>query len=221
MRKLFSVAVLTLAWAGMSCAASAGELVDRMVAAVNGKVILQSDWDQAVCYQALVDGRAPADVSAKERQASLDQLIDLELLRQQMPMADFQRATPQEAREQLVKIRGHEDEPKGISSCGMTEKELESHAALQLNVLRLVDSRLRASVHVDARSIEDYYRDQFLPELEKNGAQPVSLAQVTPKIKEVLTQQKINQALGNWLASLRSSSSIQSESLHAMENRTQ
>src|SRR6476620_11046951 len=121
MRKLFSLAILTLAWAGMSCAAGAGELVDRMVAAVNGKVILQSDWDQAVCYQALVDGRAPGDVSPKERQASLDQLIDLELLRQQMPMADFQRATPQEAREQLLKIRGREDEPKGISSCGMTE----------------------------------------------------------------------------------------------------
>ena len=39
-------------------AAWAGEVIDRIVATVNGHIILQSDWDEALCYEALLSGRA-------------------------------------------------------------------------------------------------------------------------------------------------------------------
>ena len=37
--------------------AMAGEVIDRIVATVNGRIILQSDLDEALAYEALLDGR--------------------------------------------------------------------------------------------------------------------------------------------------------------------
>ena len=77
--------------------------------------------------------------------------------------------------------------------------------------MRLVDARLRPSVTVDSKSVESYYSEELLPQLRQSGGQDVPLAEVTPKIKELLTQQKINQLLTAWLQDLRSGSAIRAE----------
>ena len=57
------------------------DVIDRIVATVNGHVILQSDWDEAICLEALLGNRNPNQFSNDERRAVLDRLIDQELLR--------------------------------------------------------------------------------------------------------------------------------------------
>lgn len=64
--------------------AHAGEVIDGIVATVNGVAILQSDVDEAVRCEALMEGHPPVAVSAAQREAVLQRLIDQELLRQQM-----------------------------------------------------------------------------------------------------------------------------------------
>ena len=61
-------------------AAPAGEVIDRIVATVNGHIILQSDWDEALSYEALLSGRAVSLFTDEDRRAVLDRLIDQELL---------------------------------------------------------------------------------------------------------------------------------------------
>jgi len=75
----------------------------------------------------------------------------------------------------------------------------------------LVDARLRPNVVIDSRSIESYYNQELLPQLSQAGSAKVPLAEVTPKIKELLTQQKMNQMLVAWLQDLRSGSQIRTE----------
>jgi hypothetical protein len=77
--------------------------------------------------------------------------------------------------------------------------------------MRLVDARLRPTVQIDSKSIESYYNRELVPQLRQSGAQSIALAEVTPKIKELLTQQKVNELLVAWLQSLRSGSSIHIE----------
>src|SRR5208283_6057628 len=71
---------------GMALAASAvaGPIVDRVVANVNGHVLLQSDWEQEVAFEALSNGRDPDSFTLAEREAALNRLIDQELLREQV-----------------------------------------------------------------------------------------------------------------------------------------
>ncbi len=195
--------------------ATAGDIIDRIVATVNGRAILQSDWDDAVCYEAFADGRALDQLTAADRNATLARLIDQELLRQQMQSSEFQHATREEVEKRIQEIRqryaGTQIEQSwraALERYGLTEKELESRVALQLDVLRLADTRLRPAVQIDTRSIESYYQETLIPQLRQAGAGEVPLAEVTPKIKELLTQQKMNSLLAAWLQALRAGSKI-------------
>jgi len=75
-------------------------------------------------------------------------------------------------------------------------------------VMRLVDARLRPAVEIDSKSIEAYYRDQFVPKLKQSGASEVPLAEVSAKIREVLTEQKVSELLVSWLQNLRSEGQV-------------
>jgi len=94
----------------------AGTVVDRIVATVNSQIILQSDWDDAVGYQALVDNRPLDAITADERKAALDHLIDQELLKEQMNATDFRHASEEEIAQQVSEIRQQHpagNEPEG------------------------------------------------------------------------------------------------------------
>jgi peptidyl-prolyl cis-trans isomerase SurA len=197
----------------------AGEVLDRIVATVNGHIILQSDWDEALRCQAFEDGRSLEQLPSSEHKAALDRLIDQELLREQMHSSDFQHASAQEVAQRMQDIRGQYPQaatPEGwqavLSRGGLTEEELKQHVSQQLDLMRLVDARLRPNVSVDSKSIESYYNQQLLPQLRQSGAKEVPLAEVTPKIKELLTQQQMDQLLVAWLQNLRSGSEIRRES---------
>src|ERR1700690_1473237 len=93
---------------------ASAEVIDRIVATVNGRVILQSDWDEALCYEALLTNRTLAQFSDDDRRAVLDRLIDQELLREQMKSADFPHATDTEVAARVADAR--KQYPRATSS---------------------------------------------------------------------------------------------------------
>lgn len=217
MNKLPRLAVVTL-WLFMVLPAFGGEVIDRIVATVNGHVILQSDWDDASSYEAFIDRRSLDQLTPEDRKATLDRLIDQELLREQIQASDFPQTPPAEVQKRIQEIRAHYPEAQSqqawsalLSARGLTESDLESRVVLQLNVMRLVDARLRPTIQIDARSIESYYQETLIPQLRQAGATDIPLADATPKIKELLTQQKMNVLLTAWLQNLRAGSDIRTE----------
>ena len=199
------------------CIAPAGraEVIDRIVATVNGRIILQSDWDEALCYEALLNGRTLAQFTGDERRAVLDRLIDQELLREQMKANDFQHASDSEVAARLADARKQYSEaatPEGwqtlLSKFRLTEKNVIEHVQQQIDLIRLVDAHLRPTVQIDSKSIEAYYREKFVPQLKQSGAGEVPLADVSAKIREVLTEEKVSELLVSWLQTLRSESAV-------------
>ncbi|MFZ1051103.1 MAG: SurA N-terminal domain-containing protein [Candidatus Sulfotelmatobacter sp.] len=198
-----------------SAAAPAPQVTDRIVATVNSRVILQSDWDEALCYEALLSNRSLAAFTDDDRRAVLDRLVDLELLREQMKSADFRHATNAEVAARIADA--HKQYPRAASddawhsllaSYHLTEKDLFAHVQQQIDVMRLVDARLRPAVQIDSKSIEAYYRDQFVPKLKQAGASEVPLTEVSAKIRELLTEEKVSEMLVSWLQTLRSEGQV-------------
>lgn len=193
--------------------AYAGDVIDRIVATVNGHVILQSDWDDAVRYEAFVEGRPLGQVTDQDRGRALDRLIDQELLREQA-QGETPQAPANEVKQRVTELQAQHEctTPDAwkttLARYGLDESSLEARLAQNIATLRQVEARLRPTVQIDTQSIESYYRDQFLPKLKKSGAQAVPLAAVTGKIREILTEQKVNQLFSSWLQSLRSESKI-------------
>ena len=209
------LAVALLLCAVALAAAWAGEVIDRIVATVNGHIILQSDWDEALCYEALLSGRAISFFTDEDRRAVLDRLIDQELLAEQMKSASFQHASEADAAAEVADARKlHPDAttPEGWQALlfryGLTEKELIQHVEQQIDLMRLVDAHLRPAVQIDSKTIEAYYRDKFVPQLKQSGGGDVPLADVSAQIREILTEEKVSELMLSWLQSLRSESKV-------------
>jgi len=206
---------LLLAPSGATAAAPASQVIDRIVAIVNGRVILQSDWDEALCYEALLSNRSLSDFTDDDRRGVLDRLIDLELLREQMRSADFRHATDAEVSARIAEARKQSPQATSdeawrslLASYHLTEKDLFAHVQQEIDVMRLVDARLRPAVQIDSKSIEAYYRDQFVPKLKQTGASEVPLTEVSGKIRELLTQEKVSEMLVSWLQTLRAEGQV-------------
>ena len=209
-----TVAVLAILFA-ISVPCATGEVIDRIVVTVNGHIILQSDLDEALCYEALLNGRTPAELRDEDRRTVLDRLIDQELLGEQMNSSFFQHATESEAENRVAEAK--KQYPEAATAEGwrdllnryrLTEKDLIAHVRQQIDLMRVVDSHLRPAVSIDSKSIEAYYHDKFVPQLKETGTEDVPLAAVSGKIRELLTQEKVNELMVSWLQTLRSESKV-------------
>ena len=88
----------------------------------------------------------------------------------------------------------------------------------QIDLMRLVEARLRPTVQIDSKSIEAYYREQFVPKLKQSGASEISLAEVSGKIRELLTEQKVSELLVSWLQTLRSEGQVRTPGVTSSPN---
>lgn len=191
-----------------------GEILDRVVAKVNGRIVLQSDWEQELAFENLLNGRAPDTFTPEERKAALDRLIDQELLREQLQAS--QPAAREQVASRLAQVRKMFPDASTdqawrnlLQKYGLNESALEKRLAGDIQLMHLVEARLRPSIQIDQNAVESYYHDQLLPELKKAGGREVALAEVIGHIRELLAEQKLNQLLTNWLTNLRSEGHIE------------
>jgi len=204
-----SVNAVMLAWA------RAGQVIDRIVATVNGHIILQSDWDEALSYEALLNARPITQFTDDDRRAVLDRLIDQELLAEQRKSASFERASASEAAARLADARKQYPEAATdagwqlvLERFGLKEKDLISHLQQQIDLMRLVDAHLRPAVQIDSKSVEAYYREKFVPQVKPAIVAETPPAEVAAQIRELLTQEKVSELMISWLQSLRSESKV-------------
>lgn len=189
------------------------QTIDRIVATVNHKPVLQSEWEDGLRFEGFLQGRSPETFTQGEREQALNRLIDRVLLAQQM-QADYS-ASPQELADRKDEIRaelqGAESE-KGwrelLARYGLSEETFNAALENQLTVLHFIELRLRPSVRVSREEIEEYYNQTLSPAVKKSGKEPEPLDQLRPRIRELLVQKQMDSVLEDWLANLRSQSEI-------------
>ena len=205
--------------------AAAGQIVDRVVANVNGHVVLQSDWEQEVAFEAFSNGRDPDSFTSAERKGALDRLIDQELLREQVRPS--QSAPTEQVAARVAEVRKlNPDCPTDetwrakLQRYGLSESDLKKRLSDQIQLMTLVEDRLRPAIQIDQQAVESYYHDQLLPELRKAGSRAKPLTEVFGRIRDLLAEKKMNELLTGWLANLRSESHIATpESSGGEQNR--
>jgi len=214
-KTIAAVALFFLWSASILPMAHAGQIIDGTVATVNGHIILQSDWDEALSYEALLNGRALNEFTEDDRRGVLDRLIDQELLAEQMKSANFKHASEEEAAARVAEARKQypdaatdEGWQSVLGRFGLVQKDLVAHVQQQIDLMRLVDAHLRPAVQIDSKTVEAYYREKFVPELKQPVASEAPPAEVAAKIRELLTEEKVNELMVSWLQSLRSESKV-------------
>jgi hypothetical protein len=193
-----------------------GETVDRVVAAVGNRAITASDIEVEYRMELLLDGKDPA---GSEPDRSIlnqvrDRLIDRVLLEEEatadgIEVAPNDPAVDDRLETLLQKFSSPGALTADLSKIGLNEGALRRHLAGEERVLRVIDERLRPLAAVEPSEIEAYYRQTFVPELARQSQEPPPpLAAVESRIREILTQQKIDKLLAEWLKTLRASHDV-------------
>jgi len=213
MRRLIDITICIFLIAPM--AAFAGEVIDGVIATVNRKPVLQSDWDDAVRFEALMQQKPLRSVTEADRADALQRLIDRRLLEIQMTDPNYLAPSREEVRANLAKLRDQIPAAKTeggweklITAYGFSQREMEASVRHEMQMMKFIEVRLRPNVHVQPEEVEAYYRNQVLPDMEKAGIKVVTLQEVEPKIRELLVQQHMDELLDAWLHNLRQQTQI-------------
>lgn len=192
------------------------EVVDQMVAVVNKQVILQSELEEAAHIEFLLQGKPLSALTGPEMDAVLDRLIDQGLVQQQIVNNSVLEPAADEVATQIRDVRARipgaaEDEKwlAMLAAYGVNEQDVALHITAQLRILKFIDLRFRTLARADRASVANYYNQKLIPELRKQGAAEPPLSQVSDRIEEILTEQRINELLNSWLQALRSQAYIE------------
>ncbi|HLK52315.1 MAG TPA: SurA N-terminal domain-containing protein [Candidatus Angelobacter sp.] len=192
------------------------QVVDRMVAVVNKRVILESELDQAVRVEFLIQGKSVDKITQADRAAALERLIDRSLLDQQIVNPSMLDPTPEELAAKVKEVRSQFSDSATdarwtaiLAGYGLNQQDLEEQLISEFHILRFIDLRFRGLVRVEKNDIAAYYRDHFLPELRKRNVPEPGLAEVSGKIEQILVEQNIDGLLTDWLKTLRAQAHIE------------
>ena len=197
--------------------ALAGEVIDGVVATVNRQPLFQSDWEEAICFEAFMQQKPIAQVTQADRMQALQRLIDRQLLQAQMGDETFLQPPEDDIDKYVAKLRaqvpnGGDDRiwQKALASHGLTPDMLRDHLRTEVRVMNFVEVRLRPHVRVQPEEVEAYYKNQLLPDLQKAGGAMVALDEAEPRIRELLVQRHMDELLDAWLHNLRQQAEIHS-----------
>jgi hypothetical protein len=200
--------------------AASSVVLDRVVAVVNNHAILSSDLDDEIRLSVLDPGRG--GLGTLTRSVALEQLISRALIQQQIRQEDEQSADPPESEvnARLAEIR-HEIPACVRENCAsdagwkafliehhLSPERVENYLRYRLEILRFIERRFRQGIHISPQEIEAYYHDTLLPQYAAGDAIP-SLDKVSPRIQEILLQQKVNALFDDWLENLRKQGDVE------------
>ncbi|MBZ5498222.1 MAG: hypothetical protein LAP85_17615 [Acidobacteriia bacterium] len=194
--------------------ASAQE-IDRLLAAVNGRVITEWDLRLARTLNAILElGR---NVAPQSRQKELDRLINQELIRQEMenfPIGQADRNNLQvEIQDKMTGLKNAYAEIGGLPALlrqlGLQEDELVSYIDLIALTEKFSNLRFGPFVTVSDAEVEAYYGEKLLPVLKKSGLAPPPMAEVAATITDTVKQEKISSAMDQWIENIRNHSHIE------------
>ncbi len=194
-----------------------GQVLDRLIAVVNGDVILESDIDEERRFEEVQPYRTIAEST---RAKLIERLVDRTLILQQAALQPEDTVTDKELDAQLATLRKDIPECKQ-SQCetdegwknylarhGFTVEEFSKRWRQRMQLLRFIEVRFRNGIKVKDEEIQEYYEKTMLPEYAKRHVTPPQLETIKRRIEEVLLQQQVSALLQDWLKSLRAQGSV-------------
>ena len=194
-------------------------LLDRVVAVINGDVVLGSDVLEEERFERLQPFQAKAN--GNPDQQAMDRVINRTLILQQLKeLKEPPQIKDTDLQTQIGDLRKHLPACGGdkceteagwnavLASQGFTQEQFEHRWRVRMLVLHFIEQRFRAGVRVAKPEIQAYYDNSFVPQFKKRNLPPPPLAKVSARIDEILLQQHVNGLLAEWLNSLKDQGNV-------------
>lgn len=194
------------------------QTLDSVVAVIDGDVLLSSDIDEEIRFAAFLP--YPVAQQSNTRVNAAERLIDRTLIlhqEKQLPgvevsdaevdqrIAELRKEIPACVRYQCETEAGWQ---KYLAANGFTEAEVREEWRKRLEILAFIELRFKAGIKISKLEIQAYYDKDLVPRFQKEGAKAPGLDTVSPRIEEILLQQRVSTVLFEWLQSLREQGSV-------------
>jgi hypothetical protein len=190
------------ATARLTAQAQTGRVVDRIVARIEGDIILLSQERELGAFQRLVEGRAESD------ERLLAELTEQWIVQTEANESHFPQPAQSEVDRELARLVAQFGSPEAYAAklreLGLSAEQVRQLLARQIYVERYIDYKFRPTVQIQTPDIEAYYQKELLPELAKKNQLTPRLADVEGEIRELLTQRAITELATKWLEETKS-----------------
>ena len=214
MRRAIFIFVVTLAAqgalpGGALAAAQSGRVVDRIVARIEGDIILQSQVRELGAFQQLIEGKAESDDQL------LSELIEQWMVQTEAAASHFPDPAQTEVDRELTRLTSSFAGPQAYAAklreLGLSVDEVRQLLSRQIYIERYLDYKFRPSVQVESADLDAYYKKELLPELARTNQIPPPRGDVEEQIREVLVQRGISSLTAKWLDETKSRLKIERE----------
>ena len=193
---------LTLGMFSFNARAQSTRMVDRIVARIEGDIILQSQVRELGTFQQLVEGYAESDDKL------LNELIEQWVVNTEASTSHFPEPAQSEVDRELTRLQENfssaEAYSERVRELGLTSSQVRQMLSRQIYVERYLDYKFRPSVQIDSSQIDAYYQKELLPELAKKNQPDPGRRAVEAQIRELLVQGGISDLTTKWLDETKS-----------------
>lgn len=199
--------------------AEAQQVVDRIVARVEGDVLLLSDLRELGQFQLLLGEKAESDA---ER---MDELVDQWIIEHEAEAALFSTPSEADVAFELAQVKkevgGEQAYLARLKELGLTEAAVRRLLRREVLLSQYLDYKFRPSAQVDADAEQKYYDGEFKSELLARGATVPPIDSVRLQIHELLVQKDISARSAEWLKESRSRLKIEMVPAAGSESKPQ
>jgi hypothetical protein len=171
--------------------------VDGIAARIGNDVLTNSEVRELEDYQKLVEGQAQN--RAKITNELIDQwIVETDALATRFPHPTAAEVT-QEFQALLKEFPSREQFQARLAQIGLTQDQVRQVLERQLYYARFLNYKFHAATEVTAAEIQAYYQAELVPQLQKRHVSVPALDQVDAQIRQLLTQEQINEKAAQWL----------------------
>jgi hypothetical protein len=184
------------------------EIIDRIAAVVNDKVITLTDLK-------IVKEFGLYDQEAGESNQSLDRLILEKMVDQKLvvQLAGEQVSAGKEELDSFLKKlteeMGSEKLRRRLEEFGMDLDALKGYVEERVKYQKIILQRFGQGNIVSLKEMEDYYQRVYVPSQQKKGLEIRPMMDILAEIELSIKQEKIKAQVEDWIKSLRKRADIQ------------
>ena len=186
--------------------AGRAEIIDRVAVTVDKRAITESEILRQIRVTAFLNNEQP-DFSPANRRSTADRLVEQMLIRQEVDSSGFtgDAEAPFESYAQLKKrFKSDEEYTQALAKYGLRDKDVRQALEWQSVFLDFVALRFRPGIQIPPSEIREYYDAQ----VAQNPGKLPPFDDAKADIEEILTSQRVDNALDRWLGQARTQTRI-------------
>lgn len=196
------------AFIGSTFIFSGSQMVDRIVAVVNEKVITLTDVRIAEAFGLYAEeiGEEEEDPRSLILQKLIDQKVVIQLSGEEV-LIDAEKLDQNLMR--ITQRLGAEEVERKLTHFGLDWENLKDFLREKMAYQTIISERFSKVNPVSLKEIEEYYQRSYVPAQKEKGVEPKPMMEILDEIESGIKQEKVEAQIQDWIMNLRDKSDIQ------------